>query len=296
MAKTVIFGNVAPTQPLRVDDETSATEVVPIEGGPRETIYTFPDDMSLGEVIQNVSQTWHRDHSGDNPEFVYSDSEALETIFADQYGASRGNPENWEGVRVVQPTAGGSQLLSDADAYAMLVGGLTRNAKIAQEAPGLHHLADLMARQRHQWDARMAAIVGPTMLRVDAGRDFQSRVMGDTASNGTGSYAPGTYIALSANTTAPSAASTTLPGEITTAGGGLLRAQAAYAHTAGSLTYTLIKTFTANASDSLPVTVAKIGVFNAATTGTLIFETLLNATATLSAVGDQLQVTETVTI
>jgi hypothetical protein len=57
---------------------------------------------------------------------------------------------------------------------------------------------------------------------------------------------------------------TTLTGEIATAGGGLVRAQATYAHTAGTNTSTLTKTFTANASDALPVTVAKIGVFNAA--------------------------------
>lgn len=104
------------------------------------------------------------------------------------------------------------------------------------------------------------------------------------------------YIALTANSTAPSAASTTLTGEITTGGGGLVRAQATYAHTGGATTSTLTKTFTANGSDSLPVTIAKIGVFNASSSGTLGYETLLSATATLSASGDNVAVTETVTI
>lgn len=103
------------------------------------------------------------------------------------------------------------------------------------------------------------------------------------------------YIALTANATAPSAASTTLTAEIATAGGGLLRAIATYAHTATTNTTTLTKTFTANGSDALPVTVAKIGVFNASTVGTLAYETLLNATATLTVSGDSVAVTETVT-
>jgi hypothetical protein len=97
------------------------------------------------------------------------------------------------------------------------------------------------------------------------------------------------------NLTAVSAASTTLPGEITTAGGGLIRKQVTYAHTATTNTSTLTGTFTANGTDSLPVTVAKIGVLNALTVGTLAYETLLNATATLTISGDNVTVTETVT-
>lgn len=126
-------------------------------------------------------------------------------------------------------------------------------------------------------------------MRTNAGRDFQARVMGDTASTGTGSYAAANFIGLTANSTAPAAGSTTLTGEI--ASGTLNRAQATYAHTNGTNTYTLTRTFTSDQS----VTIAKIGVFNAATGGTLVFETLLNATATLVS-GDQLQITETVTL
>lgn len=103
------------------------------------------------------------------------------------------------------------------------------------------------------------------------------------------------YIGLTANSTSPSAGNTTLSGEITTAGGGLVRAQATYAHTTGQATATLTRAFTANGSDSLPVTVAKIGVFTASTSGTMTNETLLSATATLSASGDSVTVTETIT-
>ena len=120
-------------------------------------------------------------------------------------------------------------------------------------------------------------------LRTNAGRDFQSAQMGGTPG------AAANYIGVTANATAPAAGSTTLTGEI--ASGTLNRALATYAHTAGTATYTLTKTFTSDQT----VTIAKIGVFNAASGGTLVFETLLNATASLVS-GDQLQITETVTL
>ncbi len=129
-------------------------------------------------------------------------------------------------------------------------------------------------------------------MLTNAGRDFVADSLGKSASR----PAVADYIALTASSTSPSASDTTLSGEITTSGGGLVRAQATYAHTSGQATYTLTKTFTANGSDSLPVTVAKIGVFNASSSGTLVYETLLGATATLSASGDALAITETVTI
>jgi hypothetical protein len=53
--------------------------------------------------------------------------------------------------------------------------------------------------------------------------------------------------------------------------------------------------FTANGSDSLPVTISKLGVFNASSSGTLGYETLLNATATLTTSGDNVTVTHTIT-
>lgn len=129
-------------------------------------------------------------------------------------------------------------------------------------------------------------------MLTNAGKDMAASALGNTATQA----AAANYIALTANATAPSATDTTLTGEITTAGGGLVRAQAVYAHTTGTSTFTLSKTFTSNGSDSLPVTVAKIGVLNAASSGSLVWETLLSTTATLSASGDSVQITETITL
>jgi hypothetical protein len=107
--------------------------------------------------------------------------------------------------------------------------------------------------------------------------------------------APAMYTAVTANATAPAAGDTTLTAEITTAGGGLVRKMSTYAHTGGAASYTLTTTFTANGSDSLPVTIAKIGVFTGFVSGQMVFETLLSATATLSASGDALTTTHTIT-
>jgi hypothetical protein len=103
------------------------------------------------------------------------------------------------------------------------------------------------------------------------------------------------FMALTANSGAAAGGDTTLTGEITTAGGGLIRKLATYAHTSGVASYTITGSFTANGSDALPVTVAKMGTFNSITSGSMAFETLLNATATLTASGDALTVTQTVT-
>jgi hypothetical protein len=103
------------------------------------------------------------------------------------------------------------------------------------------------------------------------------------------------FMALTANSGAAAGTDTTLTGEITTAGGGLIRKLATYAHTSGVASYTITGSFTANGTDALPVTVAKMGTFNSITSGLMAFETLLNATATLTASGDALTVTQTVT-
>jgi hypothetical protein len=138
---------------------------------------------------------------------------------------------------------------------------------------------------------KLSDVPGPTMLFTNAGRDVVAAQV-----SGAGGTAVLKYMALTANATSPAAGDTTLTAEITTGGGGLVRAVAAYAHTGGTATYTLSKTFTTNGSDTLPVTIAKIGIFDASSSGNMGFETLLSATATLSASGDALTVTDTITL
>lgn len=110
------------------------------------------------------------------------------------------------------------------------------------------------------------------------------------------------FVGLSTNTTTVSASDADLSAssgtEITTSGGGLIRKVAVYTHTASATSYVLTTVFTANGSDSLPVTVGKMGVFQTVkgATGKALFLTLVSPTATLSASGDQLTLTETVSL
>lgn len=130
-----------------------------------------------------------------------------------------------------------------------------------------------------------------TMLVTNAGIDFIA-----TQISGTSAATPAKYVAQTASTITPAAADTTLTGEITTASGGLIRAAGTYAHTTGASTYTVTITFTANSSDSLPVTVKAVAVFTAASTGTMVYEDNLSASITYNASGDQGVVTVTVTL
>lgn len=106
------------------------------------------------------------------------------------------------------------------------------------------------------------------------------------------------FMGLSNTNITPALTDTTMSGEITTAGGGLIRKLATWAHTSGTTTTTLTGVFTANGSDALPVTVYAASINTSINTGssvTMVYETSLSSSATLSASGDQVTVTETVT-
>lgn len=118
-----------------------------------------------------------------------------------------------------------------------------------------------------------------------AGRDFlHQQGYKDTglASNGLN------YIALSNDTLTETSASTTLSSEITT--NGLGRAQGTYAHTAGTNTTTITKTFTASGTQSAQ----KAALFTASSSGTMN-HALAFTQRNLSS-GDTLAVTFTITL
>jgi hypothetical protein len=129
-------------------------------------------------------------------------------------------------------------------------------------------------------------------LKTTGGIDVIAKQLADTAAQ----PASGNYIALSTDAGAPAAgdcaagsAACTLTGEIST--NGLARAQAVFAHTNGTSTYTLSKTWTATGTHT---NVQKAGVFNAASSGTMIFENTFTATTLNNT--DQIQLTWTITI
>lgn len=101
------------------------------------------------------------------------------------------------------------------------------------------------------------------------------------------------FMALTENAGAAVATDTILTGEITT--GGANRQLATYAHTGGTATFTLQKSYSITAS--FPA-IHKMGLFTAANVtaaGILLFETVLNADANVIS-GDTLSVTDTVTL
>jgi hypothetical protein len=108
---------------------------------------------------------------------------------------------------------------------------------------------------------------------------------------------PASFMGLTADATAVASGDTVLPSEITTAGGGLIRKIGTLAHTAGAATGTVVAVFTANGTDSLPVTVAKMGISpSIKSTVKNLLQTVLNATATMAASGDQVTITDTITL
>jgi hypothetical protein len=135
-----------------------------------------------------------------------------------------------------------------------------------------------------------------SVLTVDAwrnGDDSAGTTPGSTANyHIIAGNAAARYIALTENSSAASASSTSLTGEITTGGCG--RALGTYAHTLGASTLTLTKTF--SVTSSFPA-IHRAGLFQVSTASSslLSFETVLNADANVVN-GDTLQVTWTITI
>lgn len=97
------------------------------------------------------------------------------------------------------------------------------------------------------------------------------------------------YLAISSATTGFAATDTTLASELTT--NGLARAQATFAHTAGTNTSTLTKTWTYTGSTSQ--TIGSCATFNASSAGTLGEEDALSSSITVSTNGDTATVTYT---
>lgn len=101
------------------------------------------------------------------------------------------------------------------------------------------------------------------------------------------------YMAITGTNITPGATDTALSGELTT--NGLGRKVAAYAHTTGASSYTLTPTYTYTGSTTQNI--YAMGTFNTpvASSGLMFHETAFTV-ATVNANGDQVTVTQTVTM
>jgi hypothetical protein len=135
-----------------------------------------------------------------------------------------------------------------------------------------------------------------SVLTVDAwrtGDDTAGTTPGSTANYSIIPTVRARYMALSTNASASAATDTSLTSEVTTNGGG--RVKATYAHTGGTATFTMSNTFSISGTITA---IHKMGLLTCSTTaaaGVLVFATDLNADATVVN-GDSLAVTWTGTI
>jgi hypothetical protein len=127
-------------------------------------------------------------------------------------------------------------------------------------------------------------------LRTTGGADWQASAMANTSAQ----PASCNYVAVTNDATAPAAgdcaagsSACTLTSEIST--NGLARAQGTYAHSNGTASYTVAKTFSASGTQASQ----KSGLFNASSSGTMCFEATYSAVTVNS--GDTLTITWTVT-
>jgi hypothetical protein len=133
-------------------------------------------------------------------------------------------------------------------------------------------------------------------LLTNGGRDFfhwqcyTANATGTTADINTSTVA-GNFVCLSNDATAPAATDTVVAGEISTNGLGRVIATTR-THTVGTNTSTLSQTFTDTTATTSNV--QKTGLFNKSSVGVLTHENTF--TSTNLAVGDQLQITWTVTL
>lgn len=229
--------------------------------GKRATTVEFPDDVSLLDAFKTVVDAqgvWqaHVDKPDRAPAWVAVDAE--HPMLAQMIS------EHFGGIEV-------------------------RKLEERKPVGGGTHFLPLMLSVLFMFAALQRVLL---LLKTNAGNDFQAAQMGGSAS----ATAVAKWVALTANATAPAAGDTTLTAEITTGGGGLIRKAGTYAHTASAASYTITTVFTANGSDSLPVTIAKRGIFDAASAGNLVFESLVSPTATISASGDTLTLTDTISL
>lgn len=298
----------------------------------------LPDNEAIVALTHPLAGVWSR-HGEGGPSWVWSDNAELQALLSEFYGIPGGRPTDVEdthytrfGAPGVGPTAvtppdvqanitqngrdlwawlnGGFQVgaMGQASASSATTLTTTTTASGVNSFAGSRVFATVSATSV-VWGNVVSNTTGAnTVLTVD--RWYTPATPGGAAGStpsATATYviadgaAPAWFMGLSANTTALGTPSTntSLPGEIVTASGGLVRKICPWAHTASTNTYTLTPVFTANGSDSLPVTIGSVGVFNSmvvADTGSepMLFNTLLGTTATLSLSGDQLTITETV--
>jgi hypothetical protein len=248
---------------------------------PQMQVQSVDDD---GRLRTHSVEAPHLEQSVTTVDFPTGDESALDTDHVER--ALSTNNDRWLTTLAAS--------LGDDRRYAIVVQQAEQimNAHAAGDAPSWVSCPD---------DEKLQAVLAkhfdcaegePTNVITNAGRDAHHEQMLKSSGQPAGFQ----FGALSPSSATPAAGDTTLAEEITTEAGTLKRKSMAFAHTGGTNTSTLTETWTANASDSLPVTVRLWANFNKATSGgTMGEEDKLSAASTLTVSGDSLTVTFTLT-
>lgn len=144
-------------------------------------------------------------------------------------------------------------------------------------------------------DEILAGLRGPTNLKMETGVELIAQ-----NSFGEAAQVPAAqWVGITANSEAPAHTNTALAGEVTTAGGGLVRKKATIVFTKATGVQTVTVTITANSTDALPLKAEKFGVFNKAKasegTNVMVIETKLSSSVEYKAELDNMTLTDTLT-
>lgn len=187
----------------------------------------------------------------------------------------------------------GGNCLSEAALHELHSGGVfpgigTDCGNIAEDISEKPHIVHVVAKHA---DGTVFFDETTHNLRTTGGADWQANSMSATSSR----PAAANFIAVSNDATSPAAGdcaagsvTCTLTSEIVT--NGLSRVQATYAHSNGTASYTLTTTFTASGTQSAQ----KAAVFNAASSGTMVFEALFTQVSLVTS--DTVTITWTISI
>lgn len=335
-----MFSNEGVTNHVAAGTTKAVKRQVPVHALSEETTEVLDHSGAAAlEVVVHPDGSWKKHSFDAKPTWVYSpDDEKFGRIVAEFYGVPYGKPVEVELTHWTKfgPPGTGEPLIPAAAQLVKDIKMLLVNTGRDNWAKTQGMFANVLAQQTataagatsitgtgtpfvasgyigltvvDNTTGVWANIISNTTSVLTVDRWYNPATPAGTAGSAPGAtdkftiqqtVAPAQFIAASTTNTASVATDTTMAGEITTASGGFLRTQATYTHSAGTNTYTMANTWTANSNDtgSLPYVVARIGLFNSMVTTDAIamwFETLLNATATITISGDALTATDTIT-
>lgn len=93
---SVVLGNTAPIEPVKIDEASDAVTRVPRPDlGNQETIWRIPGDESLANVTRLVTEGWSSHHSDAPPAWVESDDPLVAEILSREFECPIGRPKDW---------------------------------------------------------------------------------------------------------------------------------------------------------------------------------------------------------